>query len=168
MIQAGQISKMINGLANQLFISEFKRIKKQELLIVTENRKLSDNKFDGFFYQGTFYTDLDKSIAHKGIKSGLSSSLVPKMEALVQDRKVVEFDQARVKQALLLILKPCRTAQDIRDALPNQLAEMVDQFKGMRRERPEGFTVMDDPRKLQQYEMLREKIEFYSVTKLFY
>lgn len=144
------------------------RLKKRELQIVVENRKVSGSQFDGFFYQGRYYTDLDKSIASKGIKSGLHSSLVPQMERHIKDRREVEFDRLRVKQALALILKGCRTAQDLRDALPNQLAEMIDQIKSMPRSRPEGYTLMTDPRKIKQYQKLREKIEFYTAARLLY
>mgnify|MGYP003456900741 FL=1 len=86
----------------------------------------------------------------------------------MKDKREVEFDRLRVKQALAILLKGCRTAQDLRDALPNQLAEMIDQIKPIARSRPEGFTIMDDPRKYKQYQMLREKIEFYTVTRLLY
>lgn len=85
-----------------------------------------------------------------------------------KDKKEVEFDRLRVKQALALLLKDVRTAQDLRDALPNQLAEMIDQIKGMERSRPEGFTLMTDPRKIKQYQKLREKIEFYTAARLLY
>jgi hypothetical protein len=45
---------------------------------------------------------------------------------------------------------------------------MIDQIKPIARSRPEGFTIMDDTRKYKQYQMLREKIEFYTVTRLLY
>lgn len=168
MLQPGQINKVIDALIIELMKPESTRLKKRELELVKENRKVSSGNFDGFFYQGKYYTDLDKSVASKGIKSGLHSSLVPSMEAFVADEKIVKNDQHRMKQALALVLKDCRTAQDLRDALPNQLAEMIDQIKHLPRQRPEGFTLMADPRKLSQYQLLREKIEFYTATRLLY
>ena len=45
---------------------------------------------------------------------------------------------------------------------------MIDQIKGMERSRPEGFTLMTDPRKTKQYQKLREKIEFYTAARLLY
>ena len=135
---------------------------------MAENRSLSSEHYDGFFYQGQFYTDLDRSLAAKGTKTSLHPSLVPSMERHIKDKKEVEFDRLRVKQALALLLKDVRTAQDLRDALPNQLAEMIDQIKGMERSRPEGFTLMSDPRKIKQYQKLREKIEFYTAARLLY
>lgn len=168
MLQPGQINKVIDALIIELMKPESTRLKKRELELVRENRKVSSGNFDGFFYQGKYYTDLDKSVASKGIKSGLHSSLVQSMEVFVSDEKIVKNDQHRMKQALALVLKDCRTAQDLRDALPNQLAEMIDQIKDLPRQRPEGFTLMADPRKLQQYQTLREKIEFYTATRLLY
>ena len=168
MVQAGQINQIIDALIVGLFRAENSRLKKRELEMVSENRKISAEHYDGFFYQGQYYTDLDRALAAKGLKSGLHPSLVPQMERHMKDKREVEFDRLRVKQALAILLKGCRTAQDLRDALPNQLAEMIDQIKPIVRSRPEGFTIMDDPRKYKQYQMLREKIEFYTVTRLLY
>ena len=168
MVQAGQINQIIDALIVGLFRAENSRLKKRELEMVSENRKISAEHYDGFFYQGQYYTDLDRALAAKGLKSGLHPSLVPQMERHMKDKREVEFDRLRVKQALAIVLKGCRTAQDLRDALPNQLAEMIDQIKPIARSRPEGFTIMDDPRKYKQYQMRREKIEFYTVTRLLY
>ena len=168
MINSTQINEIIKALTSALFMAETKRLKKRELELVAENRSLSSGHYDGFFYQGRFYTDLDRSIASKGIKASLHPSLVPSMEAHAKDKEEVRFDRLRVKQALTLLLKDVRTAQDLRDALPNQLAEMIDQIKGMERSRPEGFTLMTDQRKIKQYQKLREKIEFYTAARLLY
>lgn len=168
MINSTQINEIIKALTSALFMAEIKRLKKRELELVAENRSLSSEHYDGFFYQGKFYTDLDRSIAAKGIKASLHPSLVSSMEAHAKDKAEVEFDRLRVKQALSLLLKDVRTAQDLRDALPNQLAEMIDQIKGMERSRPEGFTLMTDSRKIKQYQKLREKIEFYTAARLLY
>ena len=168
MINSTQINEIIKALTSALFMAETKRLKKRELELVAENRSLSSGHYDGFFYQGRFYTDLDRSIASKGIKASLHPSLVPSMERHIKDRREVEFDRLRVMQALALLLKDVRTAQDLRDALPNQLAEMIDQIKGMERSRPEGFTLMTDQRKIKQYQKLREKIEFYTAARLLY
>lgn len=168
MINSTQINEIIRALTDALFSAEVKRLRKRELDLVAENRSLSSEHYDGFFYQGQFYTDLDRSLAAKGIKASLHPSLALSMEQHIKDKKEVEFDRIRVKQALALLLKDVRTAQDLRDALPNQLAEMIDQIKGMERSRPEGFTLMTDQRKIKQYQKLREKIEFYTAARLLY
>ena len=168
MINSAQINEIIRALTDALFSAETKRLRKREFDLVAENRSLSSQHYDGFFFQGQFYTDLDRSLAAKGIKTSLHPSLVPSMERHIKDKKEVEFDRLRVKQALALLLKDVRTAQDLRDALPNQLAEMIDQIKGMERSRPEGFTLMTDQRKNKQYQKLREKIEFYTAARLLY
>ena len=168
MINSAQINEIIRALTDALFSAETKRLRKREFDLVAENRSLSSQHYDGFFFQGQFYTDLDKSLASKGIKASLHPSLVPSMERHIKDKKEVEFDRLRVKQALALLLKDVRTAQDLRDALPNQLAETIDQIRGMERSRPEGFTLMTDQRKIKQYQKLREKIEFYTAARLLY
>ena len=168
MINSAQINEIIRALTDALFSAETKRLRKREFDLVAKNRSLSSQHYDGFFFQGQFYTDLDRSLASKGIKTSLHPSLVPSMERHIKDKKEVEFDRLRVKQALALLLKDVQTAQDLRDALPNQLAEMIDQIKEMKRSRPEGFTLMTDSRKIKQYQKLREKIEFYTAARLLY
>lgn len=168
MFLPSQISAVINRLIEQLFAAEIKRLRKREYELVSENRNLSPMRYDGFFYGGYYYTDLDKAIASKGLKSGLHPSLVPALEAQVADRKEVEFDRLRIRQALTLSLKDVRNSQDLRDALPNQLSEMIDQLRGVDRLRPEAFTLMSEPRKHQQYLKLRDKIEFYAAARLLY
>lgn len=168
MYKSTQMGAVINFLIEELFSAEFKRLRKREYQLVGENRNLSPQKFDGFFYGGYYYTDLDKSIASKGLKSGLHPSLVPSVEAQVADRKEVEFDRLRIRQALALSLKDAKNTQDLRDALPNQLSEMIIHLRGIERCRPEAFTLMAYPRKHQQYLKLRDKIEFYAAARLLY
>ena len=71
MINSTQINEIIKALTGALFMAETKRLKKRELELVAENRSLSPEHYDGFFYQGQLYTDLDRSIASKGIKASL-------------------------------------------------------------------------------------------------
>ena len=168
MIHYTQINELITALVKALFEAEDQRLYRQELELVSENRKVSAEYYDGFFFQGHYYTDLDRKLASKGVKSGLHSSLVPSMEQHIKDKKEVEFDRLRIRQALALSLNGISNNQDLRDALPNQLAEMIDQIKALPRHRPEAYTLMDDPRKFQQYQKLREKIEFYAVARLLY
>ena len=69
MINSTQINEIIKALTNALFSAESKRLRKRELDLVAENRSLSSEHYDGFFYQGQFYTDLDRSLVAKGIKA---------------------------------------------------------------------------------------------------
>ena len=168
MARNSQINEIITAINTYLFSKEEIRLKKLELEAVRKNKEASNLVSDGFFYQGLFYTDLNKSVSSKGIKENLHSSLVPFMEKLIKDKKQINFDKDRIKQALSIILIDCKNYQDVRDALPNQLTDVLEHTKRLERTRPEGFTIKDDPRKVKQYEMLREKIEFYSITRMIY
>lgn len=159
---------MINTLVDNLFRTEFRRLEKRELELVKENKLLSGGRQDGFFYRGILYSDLCKTIAYKGNKANVHPLLVPAMEKHVEDRKQVEFDRLLVKQTLALLFNSVRSLQDLRDALPNQLVEMIDPIKDLKRTRPEGYNLMAEPRKAKQYKKFREKIEFYTATRLLY
>lgn len=52
MINSAQINEIIRALTDALFSAEIKRLRKRELDLVAENRSLSSEHYDGFFYQG--------------------------------------------------------------------------------------------------------------------
>lgn len=163
-----QVNMLIDSLIVKLFEAEHRRLAKNELGLVMSHRELTGSEIDGFIYRGQFYTDLGQKIASKGTKTGPHPSLVPKILAHLADKKEIAFDKQRIKQALVLTLDHCRSRQDVRDALPNVLGELIPECKDIPRTRPEGFGIENHSRKSAQYEKLREKIEFYAAARLLY
>lgn len=163
-----QINMLIDSLIVKLFEAEHRRLRKNEQGLVALHKEASGSDDDGFIFRGQFYTDLDQKIMSKGRKSSPHPSLVPKVLAHIQDRKDIAFDKQMIKQALVLTLAHCRSRQDVRDALPNVLGELVPECKDLPRTRPEGFGIENHSRKSSQYEKLREKIEFYAAARLLY
>lgn len=158
---------IITGLTEYIFAAEKKRLLRREVELVEENKKLS-GPMDGFFYKGVLYSDLDHSIRARGKKGNLHPSLYEAVEAHYKDERETAFDKDRVRQALALLLKECRSLQDIRDALPNSLQDVIPGVREKQRTRPEAYTVVNNPRHYKQYLKLREKIEFYNAAKLLY
>jgi hypothetical protein len=158
---------VIQHLENFIFGAELRRLRRVEVELVSQNKKLSGLS-DGFFYKEVLYSDLDPSIRSRGTKGNLHPSLIPQAEAHYQDEKTIAFDRIRVKQALALLLRDCRSLQDVRDALPKSLRDGYFPIQALERTREEGFTVKDNPRAYRQYLKLRDKIEFYNASKLLY
>jgi hypothetical protein len=119
-------------------------------------------------YGGKAYVE---SILSIDTKTNLHSSLIPAMNRFLADKSEVDFDTGRIKQALALILRDCRTRQDFRDALPNCLKDFIPEIRDLPRTREEAYTVRNDPNQLRawnQYQRLREKIEFYAAARFIY
>lgn len=164
-----RISTIVDHLTKAIFSSEVARLTKREMELVRENARLPKSAPDGFFYRGQLYSDLDPKLRAKGTRGNLHPSLHPQMDAHLKDKGVVDFDRQRVKQALAIILRDCKTHQDFRDALPNSLKDFMGREVGsLPRTRPEAYTVQENPRAYRQYMQLREKLEFYNVAKLLY
>lgn len=159
---------LITALIAEIFKAEDRRLEKEALSFVSENRKLVPDAHDGFLYKGVFFSDLEIKLRAKGTKGKVHPSLVPTLDRHFADRKQVTFDKDRVKQALAIVINGCKTTQDIRDTLPNCLSEVFDQTRNLPRQREEAFTVRDNPRAYRQFQKLKELIEFYMVTKLLY
>ena len=167
MIPSDQINKLISAMLTEIFKSEDRRLKLAEIEMVRKNSTLHDTPIDGFFHGGLFFTQMATGVG-KSARGALHPSLVPDMDRHIADRKTVEFDKLRVKQALALILVECQSLQDIRDTLPDMLTEMLDQVQSLPRTRPEAFLLENKKNLLRQYTKLREKIEFYMAMKLLY
>ncbi len=160
--------EFIDQLVSSIFRAERKNLRIRELTFIYENRKLSSNHSDGFYFSGKYYSDLVNSLVSKGTKGFLHISLVPQMQAYVKDKSMMEFEETRVRQCLVLVLQPCASSQDYRDALPNLLVEKVSSLRELPRTRPEGYTLENNPMQMKQYQKLREKIEYYNTLGLFY
>lgn len=151
----------------RLFKAERNRLAKNIFSIVKENQKLM-GPIDGFLYQGRVFSELNSAIQGKGTKGNLSVSLVPQMEAYLQDERKIDYEEGRVKQALGLLIIDCKNMQDMRDAFPNCLVDIIPEIAQLTRTREEAYNLLDKPRQYKQYMKLRPLIEMYTVSKLFY
>lgn len=159
----GQINLIIDGLVVHLFQREDKRIEVTTLGFVKQNEELTKGN-GGFFYAGDTYGTVTRASPAIPVHESLHTAL----DAFSKDRKQVVWDKLRIKQALQIALREARTLQDVRDSLPNGIAEFIDQIKDMPRTRKEGFLLIGNPRQHAQYFKLREKMEFYLAVRLLY
>ena len=159
--------KIIDALARALFKKENDRLKAFTLKIIKENRQLGGSS-DGFIYAGIYYSDLPDNMKSKGKRGSLDPSLIPQMEDYLKDDFQTNFDKVRIEQALSLILNDARSWQDVRDALPNGLAEMLDETKSLQRTRPEAYTLEGNERAQRQYAKLQPLIQIYLASRLMF
>ena len=164
-MQPNQLFKNITAIMAYLFDREEAQLLQREIQLVDENA-LKGGSTDGFRYMGRTYS---RSVGRKqGHFPQLDPGLVPEMDTILAERKTVEDDKNRIKQALALVLEGATSFQDFRDALPNCLQHLMPECQGLERDREEAFTLRDNPRAYSQYMVLREKIEFYVAARLLY
>lgn len=157
----------VNAIIKALFDREEANITKREQALMTKHTSLGGS-MDGFRYRGVIYTMLTGAGRQRGTFTPLKSELVADMDLIRSDRDILNEDRDRIRQALFLVLKKAHSYQEIRDALPNCVKDVVPQIAGLERTRPEAWTLADNPRSYTQYMKLREKLEFYAVSRLLY
>lgn len=160
--------QIVTLVTTALFKHEFDNLTKREANLISRHFSMGGSS-DGFRYMGLTYTELQGQSRSRGRYDLLKKELVADMDALIEDRQTVENDLQWVRQTLVLVLKGCRSDQDIRDALPNSLKDMLpSHISRLERTRPEAWTLAENERSYKQYMKLREKIEFYTATRLLY
>ncbi len=159
------IHDIITFLDAQLFKKEETNFKRATLEIVNKNAVLNKKAPDGFIYMGQHYTNLAPGLG-KGQRGGLDMSLWEPMDILIKDWEQVSLDRSRIRQALALVLQHTGNWQDVRDAIHNGLAELMDDTRPLARTREEAYTIKDQPTMYNNYIRLRPKIEYYLAMRL--
>jgi hypothetical protein len=164
---ATRLFDTVTDLLKILFDREDVQIKKRQQAMIAKHAQTGGST-DGFRHMGLIYSDLTGYARQKGAYGRLHPSLLNEMDAILADQKMVAADRDRIKQALGIVLRDCRSFQDMRDALPNCMRDLIPECRNLERTREEAFTLVDNRRSYTQYMALREKIEFYVASRLLY
>lgn len=121
----------------------------------------------GFIWDGQRYTQSNVMGQLPRFPS-LHPDLWNEANLLTKDLKLLSQEQAFVRQALVTVLADCRSEQDIRDALPDCIAEIIEPLRSLPRTREEAFTLKDKPRQLKQWLKTRPNIDVYASARLIF
>lgn len=164
--------EVIDAILNKhLFVAEFRRLEGLIDRINTQNKELKQSNIDGFIYGGKFYRPANRSLILAGpgqAKQTLHKELWPTMEDYLQDASTINNDKQMIAQSLFMLLKPCRTKPEMRDALPECIISFWDGLSQFPRTMPAGYTLEGNERAKRQFEKVLPKIEFYVATRLLY
>lgn len=156
-----------------LFQAEVRRLGAWKDKLIKLNNEAKNKQLAGFLYKGKWYQT-------SGLPNGryekvpLTFTLGPEMEKYLADENHIKLERQVIGQLLSRLLSPCTTYQDMRDALPDCLAECVPSIRQLSRTREEAWPLRDVieaasyERSLRQYEKLKPKIEMYAATRLIY
>ena len=144
----------------------------KDTLDATLQSLLDRNAANGFseycYMHGGKFFSLYSMKALKGFEIGpIHPSLTDEAESLFLAREQLERDTKQIRQGLSTIANKCRSKQDIRDVLPEILAQIVPDFQSMPRLREEGFLLQDNPLLQAQYERTMDLAYKHQVDRLF-
>lgn len=160
-----QVSTLIPEIIKHVFGAEREQLRKQELELINENNKALAVFRNGFRFNGHLFTQLEGKYIRDGEYSHIHPVMRDRAQAYLDETKQLNFDVERTTQALAVLLRDCKTHQDIRDALPDSLKDCLPGITDLPRTRDEAFTLHNNPRLSRQYKKARERIDFYIATK---
>jgi len=135
--------------------------------LIRENADLGGS-YHGFMFQGKFRTQLPKEQHKRATKKAPEPAMYPAISAYMADMKCVEQETQAVKQGISLLLWPCKTDQDCRDALPEDIVNLIPTMQMLPRQKPEAWSIGDKPLQKLQYESIKIKILYFLTTEMRY
>lgn len=161
--------RLIQKFLEDLFVAEKRRLNKSITDLINQNNELKGEQGAGFLYMGEYYTATGFRVMGSGTKKlTLHDSLTDKMEWHIKSASRVADEERMIGQIIFKLLMPCNTLQEMRDTLPDFLAEMIPALKPLPRQDEPGCSIKDDPRSWRQFQKLHERMEFYAAARLIY
>lgn len=157
----------IDSLIEAFFNHQQVRLNKILEDLVARNQLLGGHEM-GFYALGRVFS-LYGPIKRKGQALGPAHhSLDDEVAALDQERLALDRDKLRLTQSLTVVATPCKSVEELRDALPESFAAHVPAFRGMNRTRPEGWVLDERPALKGQFERMAEIALRYEAYRLIY
>jgi hypothetical protein len=164
----GLVYILSQALLAQVFSGEYKRLEKMKLALARKNLELQPEAINGFVHRMIFFSIHPEEMSRGAPRAVPHPSLISDLEQYHLEVKKNEQDRMRITQGLSVLLRDCKTAQDIRDALPNSMSDLLDQTKRLPRTRSEAYTLEDKPIQQAQYKPARDLMEVFMMTRAMY
>lgn len=151
----------------KLFLRDAEILVQETKRLIAENTALGQHRH-GFLFSGKFYTELPPKAQKSAVKQYVHPSLVSAAKQLHEHHRTVEKDALRIRHGLSLVLAPCRTFQDVRDALPDFLRGEISELSSLPRTRPEAWAIINSPLLFHQYQQTSNLLSFYFLNRILY
>lgn len=159
---------IIDVLVALLKVPETRRLEKYIDRIVKLNQEADQTTNQGFLYRGLRYWHSSVPNGNIPMKA-LHDSLCHEIEDYLASELAVKNELQLVGQSLRALLQKCQSTQDVRDALPECLVQILDRkISSLPRERPEAWTLEPGSRAERQYRKILPRIEFFTAARLLY
>ena len=158
-------AQLTEGIISGLFQPDSDRLQRRLSRTLTEVSGTVPNT--AFHYKGkTYFVDGNTAIRGAQVVD-VPPTLVPQLEAYLQDRAQVEKDRDIIRQLVAALLQECENSQDIRDALPDCIVP-ANIMQERERSRPVGYPFDSNPRLKRQLDKYHDTIFQYAAAKLLY
>lgn len=159
--------ELVDPVLVEIFYTEREFLDRELINIVTENQSLGGT-MNAFRFEGELYSLVNmRSI--RGIDiSYLHPSLEKAMKRYVKRTDQLQIDMKRLRHALSMVISKCRHHQDVRDVLPDVIANKIPAFQSLDRIREEGFVLRDKPELLAQFNEAMDIALTYQANRLLY
>lgn len=122
----------------------------------------------GFLYGGAFRSMLPSRAQAGAEKKQIHPSLIPAAKDYVDRSAQINKDMVRITNGLSLVMRPCKDWQDVRDAVPDALKQVIPEMAHLSRLKEEAWALRDQPLLKHQYELTAELLLFYFTNRLLY
>ena len=160
--------QLIWDILKVLRVPEDRRLASSVDHLVKLHIEVSGTEVPGFLYRGLPFRHTDAPAGRLAYKA-LHPTLYNEVEKHLASIKNLEDDLQAVGQALLAVVRPCETLQDLRDALPDCLSwAMASELHDLPRTREEAWTLTEGTRQHRQYVKMKPRIEAFCAARLLY
>lgn len=146
-------------------------VRQQKLLeqVIEKNTDLGGPP-EGFLHAGHFFSTLTGPSRYAATTRKVKGHPDVAEDAAYYLRVKVKRDKdyQKIHQSLGTMVRPCKTFQDLRDAIPEILVPCAAFLNGIQRTRPQGYTVIDRPLVQHQFDLMVDDILYYLANHIIY
>lgn len=157
--------KLVDHLIDKLFSSDNARLAGWIDTLIKRNQEARSISHNTFLYDGKQYR-LSSLVGLVTDNPTLHPTVLGAMHEYLSDEKIVSSEKSFVRQAIVRVIEPCESQQDIRDALPDCLVACIPELMQLSRTRPEAYTIAHDARATRQFSKMLPDIQSYAATRL--
>lgn len=162
---------LVYPLTDALLRDERQRLYHQQEDLVHRNF-LRGGSANGYMHGGVGYKSYLSSYNNKllGLKAidPEHTDLLEEAEDLHQLNLKLEVDQAQLRQSLTVVLGRCKTTQDVRDVLPDNISNLLTALNTLPRQNEPGCLIKDNPILYNQYLKAVAVAYYYTANKLIF
>lgn len=167
----------LDAIMKRLFEPEGRRIDNQIKQLVEKNSLLKNTFLLGFIHLGEVYLPKENEPLYRATARNLRGKtvqplaiqLIQEASTFLSDIRSLELDKAQIKQVLFKQIINANSIQEIRDSLPECIASMMPEFKGLTRQYNDPtMWIRSDHRAVKEFNRMLPKMEMYAMTRLIY
>ena len=170
--------QILDKIITILFEPEARRIDKLVSRLNELNHRAKGKPCYGFMHMGEVYVPSEHIDSFRAVHGRRGASqAVPTLAITLMDEardflaevNKVKSDKDLIRQVLFKLIFQAGSKQEIRDALPECIVQLLPELKNYNRQQNDpAYLIRSDWRAVRDYEKALPKIELYAMTRLLY